>query len=140
MLTVTGARQTAVEAPSVRAAAKGSVGVEETMAVVTLTDRGVIRECSQAVYKLFGCRPSKLVWKHVSLLLPELAEVTLMSGGEINPRLRFLSRIGYRFEVAIPGSASSAGKLFFNSIESSGLGFLRIIICPTKGERRHCDI
>jgi hypothetical protein len=121
--------------------AKDCVAVERPMVVVMLNNTGMIRECSQNVYGLFGCRPSELVWKHISLLLPELAEVTLVQAGQINSRLRFLSRIGYRFEVTVPGAASCAGKVFFSHMANSVQDLLRVIICPIEdAAARHYDL
>lgn len=65
---------------------KYSTGVEDSMAVLTLTDKGMIRECSVAAGRLFGCQPSQLVWQHISMLLPQLAKTVLMQGEQINPR------------------------------------------------------
>jgi len=102
----------------------------DPLAVVTLTDRGMIKECSQALGKLLGYQPSKLIWKHISLLLPDLADIQLIKGGQINPRLHFLSRVGHRFQVSVPGAARLASNLFFVLVESSGRCDMRIIISP----------
>lgn len=105
--------------------------IEEPIAVLTLNDTGMIRECSQAVCKLLGYRPSKLIWQHISLLLPQLAETTVMKAGQVNPRLHFLSRIGYQFDVIGQDGAQIAGELFFSIVETLGRQQLRIIIRPT---------
>lgn len=111
---------------------KYSTGAEDSMAVLTLTDKGMIRECSVAAGRLFGCQPSQLVWQHISMLLPQLAKTVLMQGEQINPRLHFLSRIGHRFEVTCANGAGFASKLFFNSVENSGRHCLRVIIRPAE--------
>ena len=105
--------------------------VEDSMAVLTLTDKGMIRECSEAVERLFGCQAGQLVWQHISVLLPQLAEVVLMQGEQINPRLRFLSRIGHHFKVASLDGAGFASQVFFHSVENAGRRHLRVILCPT---------
>lgn len=105
--------------------------VEDSMAVLTLTDKGMIRECNEAVERLFGCQAGQLVWQHISVLLPQLAEVVLMQGEQINPRLRFLSRIGHHFKVASLDGVGSVSRVFFHSVENAGRRHLRIILCPT---------
>lgn len=113
---------------------KGSVGVKDSMAVLTLTDKGMIRDCNEAVGRLFGCQPSQLIWQHISVLLPQLAEIVLMQGGQINPRLRFLSHIGHRFEVASPDGTGFSSELFFRTVESAGRRYLRVMLCPAEEE------
>lgn len=103
---------------------------EEAMATLTLNDKGMIRDCSQALGKLLGCQPSNLLWQHISLLMPQLAKTTLMNTGQINPRLHFLSRIGYPFEVIGVNGTRFASELFFNVVGSIGRQQLRIIIRP----------
>lgn len=107
---------------------------EESMAVVMLNDRGLIRDCNRACETLFGCPASRLLWRHVSVLLPQLAGIELMQCGCINPRLRFLSHIGYLFEVVGLGGVHIACKLFLNDVENAGRHYLRLIIRPVMGE------
>ncbi len=107
---------------------------KDNIAVLTLNDKGMIRECNQAVGTLFGCRPSNLIWQHISVLLPQLAETPLITGGTINPRLRFLSRIGHPFEVVRMDGARVASELFFNTTENRGRKQLRVIISPNKAK------
>lgn len=104
---------------------------EDSVAVLMLNDKGMIRECNQVAGKLFGYQPSQLVWRHISMLLPQLAETVLMQGEQVNPRLRFLSRIGHRFEIAGSDSRTSSSRLFFHTVGSSGRYFLRVLIRPT---------
>lgn len=119
---------------------KDFTGMAGSVAMLMLNDKGMIRDCNEAAGRLFGCQPSQLVWQHISMLLPQLAETVLMQGEQINPRLRFLSRIGHRFEVATSGSAGFASELFFHSVESSGRHLLRVLIRPAEGEARYCGI
>jgi hypothetical protein len=63
-------------------------------------------------------------------LLPQLAKIALMPGEQINPRLRFLSRIGHHFEVAGLDGANFVRELFFHIVENSGRRHLRVILCP----------
>lgn len=71
----------------------------EGLAILILNDDGLIQHCNQRGGELLGRQPSSLIWEPVSAVLPQLAEMTLISNDQINPRLRFLARIGHRFEV-----------------------------------------
>lgn len=103
---------------------------EDDRAVLTLDVNGLIRNCNKAAAKLMECPTSQLVWQHVSNLLPQLADTELMQNGHINPRLRFLSRVGHRFQLAMPGGGHASGRIFFNDLENAGRHNLRLIICP----------
>jgi hypothetical protein len=103
---------------------------EDDRAVLTLDVNGLIRNCNKAAAKLMKCPTSQLVWQHVSNLLPQLADTELMQNGHINPRLRFLSRVGHRFQLAMPGGGLASGRIFFNDLENAGRHNLRLIICP----------
>lgn len=103
---------------------------EDDRAVLTLDVNGLIRNCNKAAAKLMKCPTSQLVWQHVSNLLPQLADTELMQNGHINPRLRFLSRIGHRFQLAMPGGGLASGRIFFSDLENAGRHNLRLIICP----------
>jgi hypothetical protein len=103
---------------------------EEITAVLTLYNNGTICECNKAAGELLGCAPCKLTWQHISRFLPQLAENTLMQGERVNPNLRFLSHIGYGFEMIGFGGAHFACALFFNEVENLGRHYLRLIIRP----------
>ena len=107
---------------------------EEITAVITLYDNGTICECNQAAGELLGCAPSKLTWQHISTFLPQLTENALMLGEKINPNLRFLSRIGYGFEMIGFGGVHFVCALFFNEVENFGRHCLRIIVRPMTQE------
>jgi PAS domain-containing protein len=72
---------------------------DENRLVLTLHYNGMITECNKAGGKLLGCLPSELIWQHISRLLPQLKNVALMEGPNLNPYLHFLSRVGYKFDV-----------------------------------------
>ena len=103
---------------------------EEEPAVLTVDVNGLIRNCNKAAGKLMGCASSRLVWQHVSSVLPLLSETALMQNGHINPRLRFLSRIGHHFQLAMPSGRNESGQIFFNDLESAGRHIVRLIIYP----------
>lgn len=103
---------------------------EQETAVLMLYDNGTIRECNQAAAELLDCSPSNITWQHISSIMPQLADTTLMQGEKINPNLRFLSRIGYGFEVIGLSGVHFACALFFNEVENFGRHCLRLIIRP----------
>lgn len=103
---------------------------EQQTAVLMLYDNGTIRECNQAAAELLDCAPSKITWQHISTIMPQLGETTLMQGERINPNLRFLSHIGYGFEVIGLNGVHFACALFFNEVENFGRHCLRLIIRP----------
>lgn len=127
MATILKLPQTRVEA------AKGmeeNATPEDGVVVLTLSDDGWIRSCNKAAGKLLGCATSELLWQHISTLLPQLAQTPLMLKAQINPRLRYLSRIGHRFEVVAPSGARIFSKLFINDVEYPERHNLCLIICP----------
>ena len=103
---------------------------EDDRAVLTLDANGLIRNCNKAAAKLMKCSTSMLVWQHVSNFLPQLMDTQLMQDGHLNPRLRFLSRVGHRFALAMPNGGHIASRIFFNDLENAGRHNLRLIICP----------
>jgi hypothetical protein len=103
---------------------------EQETAVLMLYDNGTIRECNHAAAELLDCLPSKLTWQHISTIMPQLGETTLMQGERINPNLRFLSHIGYGFEVIGLSGVHLVCALFFNEVEGFGRHCLRLIIRP----------
>ncbi len=107
---------------------------EEETAVLTLYDNGTICECNKAAARLLDCVPNKLTWQPISKFLPRLAETPLMQGESINPNLRFLSHIGYSFEVIGMNGVHFACMLFFNEIENFGRHYLRLIFRPIEQE------
>ena len=74
---------------------------------LTLNEQGMICDCNIPTGDLFGYGRGELAWGHISELMPELAAIKPMRDGQINPRLRFLSHIGHRFQLL-----SLSGKLF----------------------------
>lgn len=110
--------------------ADSETAVPDEPAVFTLDANGLIRNCNRAAGQLLGCSSSKLVWQHVSHILPQLSDTSLMQDGHINPRLRFLSRIGHRFQLAIPGGKRKSGRIFINDLENAGRHIVRLIVYP----------
>ncbi|MDP3678079.1 MAG: hypothetical protein Q8R23_03160 [Methylotenera sp.] len=102
----------------------------DDMAVLTISNDGVICQCNEAAGKLLDCIPSRIVWQNISAILPQLKNVQLIQEEIINPNLRFLSRIGHHFEVISVGGVRFYGKLYFNHTQDFGGHCLRLIIKP----------
>jgi len=107
---------------------------DENRLVLTLHYNGMITECNKAGSKLLRCMPSELIWQHISRLLPQLKNVALMEGSNLNPYLHFLTRVGYRFEVMSLSGARLIARVFFCEVGSTEHRFLRVIICPLTQE------
>ena len=107
---------------------------EEITAVLTLDDNGRICDCNSAAAQLLDCAPGKVAWKHISTIVPQFAETALVQGGIINPNLRFLSHIGYQFDLVGLSGVHIGCALFFNEVEDFGRHCLRMIIRPVAQE------
>lgn len=107
-------------------------GVREDMAAMTLDERGMIRDCNRASENLFNYCRSEMVWRHVSMLLPQLAELELMQNGQPNPRLRFLCHTGRHFQAVTQSGGRFASKLFFNLLNGGPQGGLSLIVRPAE--------
>lgn len=101
-----------------------------SMAELMINSNGIIHGCNKTFEKLFGYMSSDILWKPVSVLLPQLADIKLITGEELNPRLRFLMHVGHQFEVIGLGGIHTASQLFINEVENFGRHYWRIIICP----------
>ncbi len=108
----------------------GEIDTVNNLAEITLYDNGIIKSCSQAGAELLGCTVNALLLRHVSKVLPQLAEVALIKGDRVNPYLRFLSRVGHHFEVVGISGSHFFSALFFNDIEELGRHCMRIIFRP----------
>lgn len=97
-------------------------------AMLTLDENGMICDCNHACETLFRYRRSELAWRPVSMLMPQLAKHELMKSGQPNPYLRFLCRIGHRFEALTQDGEHFQGALFLNVIDGRGLGRLSLIV------------
>lgn len=116
--------------PLVGRKAPVAVARSENEAVLTVDGRGMIYECNRAAEKLFKYRRAELVWQNITLLVPEWQRWALVVGGQPNPRLRYLCRIGYRFEVVTKDGAHIASEICFNLLDAGGYGRLSLIVHP----------
>jgi PAS domain S-box-containing protein len=108
----------------------GTRRTEDGMAALTLDERGMICDCNSASEKLFGYRRSELVWRHVSMLLPQLTGIDLLEDGRINAELRFRCHIDYRFQVLNRNGERFLGGLWLNDLRNNGSRRLRAIVRP----------
>jgi hypothetical protein len=97
---------------------------------VRMTDDGIICAYSFPNGDLLAYSPKELVWSHISVLLPELEKMKLICDGKINPRLRFLSRIGRPFWMKGNNGRRYAVKLYIHDISQRGRHYLRALIFP----------
>lgn len=112
-------------------AALGSMEAAEEPAAFAVDERGMICDCNGAAEKLFGYRRSEIVWRHVSLLLPQLADIELMQDGQPNPRLRFLCHSGRCFEAVGKDGQRFTSELFLVHLHNPGKRSLRMIVRRT---------
>ncbi len=115
---------------SVASIANDHADISEEEAILTLYDNGMIRTFSQASLNLLGCSSSQFTGQHITKILPQLKKIKLIQDRQVNPYLRFLSRIGYRFEVVNMSGKNFVGELFFNDMVHLGRHYLRVIIKP----------
>lgn len=95
---------------------------------LTVDERGMICDCNRAIESLFGYRRSEVVWRHISMLLPQMEDVDLMPKGKVNPRLQFLCRIGKPFAALDRSGERFDSNLFFNDLGNPGSPRLRVIV------------
>jgi hypothetical protein len=113
-------------------------GSGDDAAALILNDQGMICDCNLASEMLFKYRRGELVWRPVSMLLPQLLEVDLLENGEPNPHLRFLCHIGRQFEVVAQDGERFACELFLNFLGSAEHRRLSLIVRPVKTATTVC--
>lgn len=101
-------------------------------AALTVLENGLIINCNKAGADLLGCDTDQLIWKPISSLLPQLADLALAQDKELNPYLHFLSLVGHRFEVIASNGAHFASELFFSEVEALGRRCVRIVMQPIR--------
>ena len=88
------------------------------LAVLTLNELGVIRDCSRACEQVFGYLPEELAGRHVSMLLPQLPDTDLVQEGRINARLAHLCHCAVAFQARRRDGRCFASELFINLLGS----------------------
>ena len=115
-------------APANVAESHGGAEAEAEVAALTLDEGGRICNCNRAGAVLFKYRRSELATLHVSVLLPQLAQMVPITGGQPNPYLRFLSRIGHRFHAVTKDGERFDSQLFLNLVDKREHGFLSLMV------------
>jgi len=94
------------------------------LAVLTLDDLGVIRDCSRACEQVFGYLPEELAGRHISMLLPQLPDTELVQEGRINSRLAHLCHCAFSFQAWRRDGRCFASELFINLLGSHNVVIL----------------
>lgn len=102
--------------------------VDGGMAILILNDNGRIQHCNSRSSLLLGWQTGCLVGQNVSVVLPELTEITLISNQHINPQLRFWARIGRRFEGFCQYGNLFKCKITFNHNEHHKRQYIQLFI------------
>ena len=103
--------------------------LQHNLAALMLNESGLVCAWDSACKMLFGHQESEIVSRHVSVLLPQLANVELLKGGEPNPELRYRCRIGVRFQALARNGEKFHCDLFLNKLRNFGVPPLRMIVC-----------
>ena len=106
----------------------------ENQSVLVLDDHGVTCHLNKAAAKLLNRSLRTLVWQHISTLLPQIKNELVSQSGQLNPRLRYLARIGHKFQLAMPDGKYLSVQLFITEMEKFGRHYLRLIINPVQPE------
>lgn len=88
------------------------------LAVLTLDDRGVIRDCSRDCEPLFGYLPDELLGRSVTTLFPQFPDAELVEEGRINPHLAYLCHCAFAFQARCRDGRCFACEVFINRLDS----------------------
>lgn len=102
--------------------------VDGGMAILILNDNGRIHYCNSRSSLLLGWQAGCLVGQNVSVVLPELTEISLINNEYINPQLRFWAHIGHRFEMFGQYGDLYKCQINFNHNEHHGRHYIQLII------------
>lgn len=102
--------------------------VHEDHAVLVLDEEGRIRDCNSSAEQLFGFSHEELLTTHISILIPQLGGSNLQHNGDINPRIKLLSRIGWLFRARHGAKAMFRCRLFLSCPGDSRSRRLRLIV------------
>lgn len=108
-------------------------------AIFILSNNGMILEANQEGSQLLGHSPdqSHSGKHHISSVIPKLATVELIekTEGRVNPYLRFLSRIGHKFEVNTGSEMQTGCELYFNDIKNVGQHQILVMLYCSQSNR-----
>jgi hypothetical protein len=103
---------------------------EEGMLVLMLNESGFILNSNMIAVRRLTCTARQLLWQPISNFLPILSGTEFIKNGRVDPHLRFLSRIGHRFEIISQDGEGFLGRVFFNEVENYGQRNLCLVIWP----------
>lgn len=103
------------------------------LVVLAINDLGLIRDCSEACEQVFGYLPAELAGRHVSTLLPQLADTELVQDGRINARVAYLCHCGVAFQARHRDGLHFAIELFINRLDHHNVAVLVRSLPPPAG-------
>ncbi|MDO8926967.1 MAG: hypothetical protein Q7U94_08660 [Sideroxyarcus sp.] len=109
----------------------GHRAVRQDAPALSLGEHGLIQDCNKSLLMLFGFRRSDLVWQPVSKLFPQLADVELIEGGQVNPFLNFLCRCGQLYQSRNRQGDTFSSNLSIVRLEYKGRRSFRMIVRPS---------
>lgn len=98
------------------------------LAILVLSDNARIHHCNSRSARMLGWQTNCLTGQHVAVVLPELAEIALMSKEQANPQLRLWARTGHRFDGFGQYGNPFKCEIFFNHKEHLGHHYMQLII------------
>lgn len=90
--------------------------------------QGVILETEGDTQALLGFAPETLRSRHVSLVLPDMRDVTLIEHGQLNARLHFLCHVGGKFRITPGGGGTACGYLSLIDLSSANRPRVRLLV------------
>ena len=91
---------------------------------------GCILDSDDNAHKFFGYRQRELKGRHISSLIPSLAETNLVDSNGINPRLAYRSRCAVPFQIVDHDGHRSLCDLFINRVKLASGPALSLICVP----------
>ena len=111
---------------------------DEAMAVMILSESGLISDCSEKGASLLGWTQHELIGRAIIDVIPKLASVTLLKQGRVNAYLRFLSRIGHHFELIAKDGSRATGEILFSDVQQNGVHYLLLTIQLDQSANTKC--
>lgn len=108
---------------------------KDNPAALMLDERGMISDCSKSLESLVGYLRSELVWRHVSLLLPQLEESVMIQNSRLNPRIAYLCHCGQMFLVRDKKGNAFPSEMRLFELNNSGQRTFRLILCPVTSRK-----
>jgi PAS domain S-box-containing protein len=91
---------------------------------------GCILDSDDNAHRFFGYRQREMKGRHISSLIPSLAETQLVEGNCINPRLAYRSRCAVPFQIVDHDGRRTLCDLFINRVRLASGPALALICVP----------